>query len=888
MRAICTALILCAFSVVASAQTFVNWETPHVHPADMTPDGSKLVVVNTADNRLEVFSLASGAPTPIGSVLVGLDPVSVRARTNTEVWVVNAISDDVSIVDLETMNVKQTISVGDDPADVVFAGTPQRAFVSIRQFNQVVVLSTTSPGGAQTVLNIEGESPKALATDGTNVYVAIFESGNLTTVITEVVASSNANPYPGNQNPPPNNGQFFNPPIATVIPPPPVGMIVKRDAAGRWMDDNAHDWSPAVDWDQHDHDVAIINANSLATTYANGLMEHLMAIAIRPGTGEVTVVGTEAINEVRFEPVVNGIFVRPSTARFDPLNPAPTTAIADLNPHLDYSVPNNPAIRDQSIGDPRAIVWRSNGASAYVAGMGSNNVIIMDGNGARLGRIDVGQGPTGLVLDEARNQLYVINKFEASISVVNTTTNEVAGTVHYFDPSPAAIKAGRPQLYDTHKTSGLGQVSCASCHIDGRMDNLSWDLGNPAGAIKQFNQSCNFGLVGGCENWHPMKGPMTTQSLQGIAGTEPFHWRGDREDLPAFNGAFTSLLGADSSLSDEEMQQFVDFVSTIKYPPNPYRNKDNSLPSAFPNGGNPANGQFLFNTLPVDGGAVTCAFCHLPPTGFAFTVNSGAVLAEPQSFKVPHLRNMYEKTGFLLGTPNNNRGFGFLHDGSIDTMQNFLGFMNVFTFQNQQQKTDIDAYMTCFSIETHAAVGRQMTIANGSSLSSEQVGELSFMEQMAESGDVGLVARGRLNGVQRGFYYLGGSIYQTDRQAETIPVTQLLLQVTPGSELTLTVVPKGSEVRIGVDRDADGGFDQDELAACTDPTDPGSNPSNPASGLFGDLNGDGNVGLQDIITVLQHFGQRDVTYYEGDLNQNGRVDLTDLVAVLQAYGTTCH
>ncbi len=40
--------------VVASAahgQSFVNWESPHVSPLDVTPDGTKLLAVNTADNR---------------------------------------------------------------------------------------------------------------------------------------------------------------------------------------------------------------------------------------------------------------------------------------------------------------------------------------------------------------------------------------------------------------------------------------------------------------------------------------------------------------------------------------------------------------------------------------------------------------------------------------------------------------------------------------------------------------------------------------------------------------------------------------------------------------------------------------------------------------------
>ncbi len=79
-----------------NAESFVNWETPHVHPLDVTPNGQWLLAVNTPDNRLEVFDLQSATPVHVSSIPVGLDPVSVRARSNAEAWVVNHVSDSVS------------------------------------------------------------------------------------------------------------------------------------------------------------------------------------------------------------------------------------------------------------------------------------------------------------------------------------------------------------------------------------------------------------------------------------------------------------------------------------------------------------------------------------------------------------------------------------------------------------------------------------------------------------------------------------------------------------------------------------------------------------------------------------------------------------------------
>ncbi len=67
--------------------------------------------------------------------------------------------------------------------------------------------------------------------------------------------------------------------------------------------------------------------------------------------------------------------------------------------------------------------------------MGSNNVVkAHPTNGSRLATIDVGAGPTGLVLDETRSRLYVLNRFEATVSSVNLATNLEVGRVEFLRP----------------------------------------------------------------------------------------------------------------------------------------------------------------------------------------------------------------------------------------------------------------------------------------------------------------------------------------------------------------------------------------------------------------------------------------------------------------------
>jgi DNA-binding beta-propeller fold protein YncE len=167
------------------ASTFTNFESAHVHPLEMTPDGTKLLAVNTGNNSLEVYTITPGGLVHAASIPVGLDPVTVRARTNNEAWVVCQVSDEISIVDLALKATVRSVLTENEPADVVFAGSPLKAFVSCAEQEMVQVFDPANLATAPTQVLLKGEQPRALAVspDGSTVYCAFFESGNQTTVI---------------------------------------------------------------------------------------------------------------------------------------------------------------------------------------------------------------------------------------------------------------------------------------------------------------------------------------------------------------------------------------------------------------------------------------------------------------------------------------------------------------------------------------------------------------------------------------------------------------------------------------------------------------------------------------------------------------------------------
>lgn len=56
----------------------------------------------------------------------------------------------------------------------------------------------------------------------------------------------------------------------------------------------------------------------------------------------------------------------------------------------------------------------------------------------------------------------------------------------------------------------------------------------------------------------------------------------------------------------------------------------------------------------------------------------------------------------------------------------------------------------------------------------------------------------------------------------------------------------------------------------------------------GDLNGNGAIELQDLATLLSHYGTASSAHPEdGDLDNDGDIDIADLAAMLSVYGTSC-
>jgi hypothetical protein len=54
-----------------------------------------------------------------------------------------------------------------------------------------------------------------------------------------------------------------------------------------------------------------------------------------------------------------------------------------------------------------------------------------------------------------------------------------------------------------------------------------------------------------------------------------------------------------------------------------------------------------------------------------------------------------------------------------------------------------------------------------------------------------------------------------------------------------------------------------------------------------DLDGNGQTDLQDLATLLAHFGAGGAAFEDGDLDADGDVDLQDLAGLLANFGVAC-
>jgi cytochrome c peroxidase len=184
------------------------------------------------------------------------------------------------------------------------------------------------------------------------------------------------------------------------------------------------------------------------------------------------------------------------------------------------------------------------------------------------------------------------------------------------------------RLFHSANITFRKQYSCHSCHPDGHVDGLTYDI-----------EADGLGV-----------NPVENRTLRGILDTAPFKWAGTNPSLQRQCGArlamfFTRLL----PFTPEQLSAIDLYITTIPRPPNRYRALGAPLSPAQ------RRGKVLFErTAANDGRTIPvkdrCVTCHFPPyytNRKIFDVGTRHPLDTESKFDVPHLNNIYDSGPYL-------------------------------------------------------------------------------------------------------------------------------------------------------------------------------------------------------------------------------------------------
>ncbi|MDA7518238.1 hypothetical protein N8529_00550 [bacterium] len=780
-------LIIFQFTASAKEQLFFARET---HPLEISPDGSRLFLVDSPGARLSIFATGA-APVLIKEIPVGLLPVAVRLRTPDEAWVVNELSDSISVVSLSKGAVVKTIQTGDEPGDVAFSGG--NAYITCARDNRldIVNLETYEKSGE---IPLSGLFPRSIvkSPDGSRLYVSFLMTSNGTTILPRSVA------------PPQERPEWTNPELPAA---PQTGKIVSTD-------------HPGIPYQVRDHDLAIIDLAGPTTSYRGGLGTNIFNLAVLPD-GRVLIPNSEARNLITFEPELRGRFTISRLAIVDETE----FQQLDLNSDPDLTFPEiDDLAATTAIAQVMSTLPDSDDQHVWLAAFGSDRLAKLRMSDLTITqRIDLrsndpsiernGQtvrGPRGLAIHPDLPHLYVFNKLSHTLATIDRNTFEIiaetpVGSAPDLSPS---LKLGRAFLFDA-RLSGNGSVSCASCHIDLERDGMAWDLGNPKGEIFSVPGaflSLHAPDIFEDRKMHPMKGPMVTQTLLGLVEQTKLHWRGDKPSIQSFNSTFPDLL-AGNLLEESEMDLVTNYLHKLRHHPNPNLQLDRNLPAEL-NGGNPSDGIAVYTLFDNH-----CSACHLLPSGSSNNIDIPSTVGSFQPLKDTPFRTTYQRIHFDP-TPGgiSPSGYGIGSDGSLHQLPighpytlHILDDINRPPEVREKEKRDLAAFILSFDSGTAPAIGHSETFSAQETGDARKLARLTILEAQSSLGqfsEVSIVAHGLINGIPRSFHFDPElNLYHPD-MIDEVPAraSDLLTRLTHTDVMTFTGVPIGEVTRLSTDR----------------------------------------------------------------------------------------
>lgn len=549
----------------------------------LSPGGSRLYVLCQGTNEVRVLNPHTGRELKridVGRVPRGLS-LSPDGR---RLYVANSWDDTVTAIDINTNLVQATWPAGMEPSSVIEDHAGKLLYIADRVGNNITVLDAATGAEVETLEAGRGASYLAVSADGSRLY-ATHIYPNLT-------------PNPGGKRIPPASE-------ITIVDPAHARVVDRMKLPGI-----AGVFHIALSTDGRLGVAAELHPRNLVPL---AHVEHGWAFG-----DTLTVFGTDVgrpvevpLDEIdRYFAMPFAVSILPDKSRlFVTQGGSDCVTVIDVRKMLAY-IHAHPAPFAQDLS-----------ASA--------NYVVA--------HIPVGKNPRGAVLSPDGSRLYVANRLDDTISVIDTRAARVVQTLQLAGPQrTTALRRGEQTFYSA-QYSFQGQFGCSNCHIDSTFDGLQWDL-EPDGFGRDI---------------------VDNRLLEDLRGTEPFKWNGGNPTIAVECGPRTEMYFWRSQQYDDlRLADLVLYIRHLPLRPNRWRAVDGRLTRAQERGE-----AIFYRTLDKLGQPIAqanqCGFCHSGPKGTnqkSFDVGTGKTTDRSSIFDTPQLMNI------AMTAP-------YLHDGTAQSLE---------------------------------------------------------------------------------------------------------------------------------------------------------------------------------------------------------------------------
>ena len=572
----------------ASNQSGVVVKEKYLSPIEMafSLDGDLLYVVCQDSDEVRIVDAESGAV--LGEIHVGHIPRGIALSPDgRKLYVTNAWSDTVSVIDVTSREIIQTLPTGFEPTGVVVDHSGETLYVANRLSSDVSVIDLATGREIKRLLAGRGASYLALSPDGKKIYCTHI--------------------YP-------NQGSFRSKPESEITI---IDTSTRRVVDRKPLQNVAGVFHVAASADGKLMAVAQLRPKNLIPLahVEHGAVFGDSLTIFGEDLGQTVQIPIDELD--RYYALPWGVAITPDKSKIflSTAGSESVTAI-DISKLLrTVRTQRQPFANDLSA------------SAEYVTA-----------------RIPVGRNPRGLTISPDGKRLYVANRLDDSISVIDTRSDKVISTIDLGGPRNIdALRRGE-RLFFTADFAFQGQFGCANCHLDATIDGLQWDL-EPDGFGKDI---------------------VDNRSLENLAGTEPFKWNGGNPDMPTECGPRTEkFFYRSQSFTQQQLTDLVTFVYSLPYRPNRYRLSNDELTPAQ------ERGKAIFErTKNKKGGEITeanqCPYCHGGPkytNQKQIDVGSGKPTDRSPVIDVPQLSNV------AYSAP-------YLHDGSAKSLEEIWTIYN--------------------------------------------------------------------------------------------------------------------------------------------------------------------------------------------------------------------